>query len=112
MKDPKIRKIIGFDKHVFVCENEREENHPRKCCSSKTKSNIKILFKNELKKYKNTNIRINSAGCLDFCEQGPTVVVYPESIWYSIKNPAKDIPEIVHEHLINGKTVERCLIKL
>ena len=86
MKDPKGRKIIGFDKHVFVCENVREENHPRKCCSSKTKSNIKILFKNELKKYENTNIRINSAGCLDFCEQGPTVVVYPESIWYSIKN--------------------------
>ena len=51
MKDPKGRKIIGFDKHVFVCENVREENHPRKCCSSKTKSNIKILFKNELKKY-------------------------------------------------------------
>ena len=47
MKDPKGRKIIGFDKHVFVCENVREENHPRKCCSSKTNSNIKILFKKE-----------------------------------------------------------------
>ena len=112
MKDPKGRKIIGFDKHVFVCENVREKKHPRKCCSSKTKSNIKILFKKELEKYECINIRINSAGCLDFCEQGPTVVIYPESIWYSIKNPEKDIPEIVQEHLINGKTVERCLIKL
>ena len=66
----------------------------------------------ELEKYESINIRINSAGCLDFCEQGPTVVVYPESIWYSIKNPEKDIPEIVQKHLINGKTVERWLIKL
>ena len=112
MKDPKGRKVIGFDKHVFVCENKREDNHPRKCCSRKNNTNIKAMFKKELEKKQHMNIRINSAGCLDFCEQGPTVVIYPESIWYSIKNPGKDIPEIVEEHLINGKTVERCLIKL
>ena len=47
------------------------------------KSNFYYEQNGEVKKYENTNIRINSAGCLDFCEQGPTVVVYPESIWYS-----------------------------
>ena len=76
------------------------------------KSNFYYEQNGEVKKYENTNMRINSAGGLDFCEQGPTVVVYPESIWYSIKNPEKDIPEIVQEHLIHGKTVERCMIKL
>ena len=56
MKDPKGRKIIGFDKHVFVCENVRDENHPRKCCTSKTKSNIKILFKDgSIKDFSNSS---------------------------------------------------------
>ena len=112
MKDPKGRKVIGFEKHVFVCENIRSDEHPRQCCSKNTKYDIKLLFKKELEKENNINIRINSSGCLDFCEQGPTVVVYPESVWYSIKNPKKDVPEIVKEHLINGKIVKRCLIKI
>ena len=112
MKDPKGRKIVGFEKHVFVCENKRTDKHPRQCCFSKTKYDIKMLFKKELEKEKNCNIRINSAGCLDFCEQGPTIVIYPEGVWYSIKNPKKDVPEIVKEHLINGSIVKRCLIEL
>lgn len=112
MKDPKGRKVIGFDKHVFVCENERVKGHPRECCSKKTEFDLKLLFKKELEKNTNVNIRVNSAGCLDFCEQGPTVVIYPESVWYSIKNPEKDIPEIVKEHLIDGNIVKRCLIEL
>ncbi len=112
MKDPKGRKTAGFEKHVFVCENKRPKEHTRECCSKKTKYNIKLLLKKELEKEKRDNIRINSAGCLDFCEQGPTVVVYPESVWYSIKDPKKDIPEIVKEHLVNGNVVKRCLIKI
>ena len=112
MKDPKSRKIVGFDKHVFVCENKRESGHPRECCYNKNKGDIKTLFKKELESYAKKNIRINSAGCLDFCEQGPTIVIYPEVVWYSVKNPEKDIPEIVKEHLIGGNVVKRCLIEL
>ena len=48
MKDPKGRKVIGFDKHVFVCENERVKGHPRECCSKKTEIDLKLLFKKEL----------------------------------------------------------------
>jgi|TARA_B100001094_G_scaffold19869_2_gene16920 (2Fe-2S) ferredoxin len=112
MKDPKGRTVIGFEKHVFVCENKRPKDHPRHCCSKKSKYDLKMLFKKELEKKNNVNVRINSAGCLDFCEQGPTVVIYPECVWYSIKNPEKDIPDIVNEHLISGNIVKRCLIKL
>jgi (2Fe-2S) ferredoxin len=112
VKDPKGRKEVGFEKHVFVCENKRPDEHPRHCCSKNAQYDIKLLFKKELEKENNSNIRINSAGCLDFCEQGPTVVVYPEGIWYSIKNPKKDVPEIVKAHLINGNVVKRCLIKI
>ena len=112
MKDPKGRKNVGFDKHVFVCENKRDSGHPRECCSKKSRDDIKALFKKELENYTRTNIRINSSGCLDFCEQGPTIVIYPEGVWYSIANPRRDIPEIVKEHLIYGNVVKRCLIEL
>ena len=51
-------------------------------------------------------VRINSAGCLDRCEQGPVLVVYPEAVWYTYVD-RDDIDEIVEEHLVNGRVVER-----
>ncbi|BBE10458.1 ferredoxin 2Fe-2S protein [Mycoavidus cysteinexigens] len=54
-------------------------------------------------------IRINKAGCLDRCEQGPVVVVYPQGVWYSYIDEA-DIDEIIDSHLVGGKIVERLLI--
>ena len=113
MKDYKGRKNIGFERHIFVCENRREEGHPRGCCSEKCDTNIRLKFKTEIGKVGLTRkIRTNKAGCLDFCEQGPTVVIYPEGIWYRISNPEKDISEIVNSHLKKGDIVERCRIKI
>ena len=47
-----------------------------------------------------------NAGCLDRCEEGPCVVIYPEGIWYTYFDRA-DVDEIIESHLINGKIVER-----
>jgi (2Fe-2S) ferredoxin len=49
---------------------------------------------------------INKSGCLDQCEHGPTVVVYPEAVWYGNVQP-EDAAEIVTEHLVGGRPVER-----
>ena len=54
-------------------------------------------------------VRINRAGCLDRCNEGPVMVVYPEAIWYTFVDNA-DIDEIIDSHLINGKVVERLKI--
>jgi (2Fe-2S) ferredoxin len=54
-------------------------------------------------------VRVNTAGCLDRCEEGPCVVVYPEGVWYTYVDKA-DIDEIVEEHLVNGRVVERLRI--
>jgi (2Fe-2S) ferredoxin len=51
-------------------------------------------------------IRINKAGCLDQCEHGPLMVVYPEAVWYGDVQP-EDAAEIVSEHLVGGRPVER-----
>ena len=54
-------------------------------------------------------VRINASGCLDQCEQGPTVVIYPEGVWYTIRKEA-DVEDIINEHLLKGKTVEHLLM--
>jgi len=54
-------------------------------------------------------VRANNAGCLDQCERGVTVVVYPEQVWYGGVT-VDDVTEIVDKHLVGGQVVERLLI--
>jgi (2Fe-2S) ferredoxin len=54
-------------------------------------------------------VRINKSGCLDQCEHGPVMVVYPETVWYCNVRP-EDAAEIVSEHLVGGRSVERLRI--
>lgn len=54
-------------------------------------------------------VRVNSAGCLDRCEEGPVVVIYPEGTWYTYVDQ-EDVEELIQEHLIGGRPVPRLLI--
>ncbi len=99
-----------FEKHIFVCENKRNENHPRGCCFDKGSSEIRELFKKRIKELGlNSDIRSNSSGCLDACEFGATVLIYPEQIWYG-RVSLDDVEEIIQSHIINDKPVARLLI--
>ena len=99
-----------FEKHIFICENKRPPENPKGCCSDKGSSEIRELFKKRLHELGiKSKIRANSAGCLDACEFGPTVVVYPEQIWYGgVKTD--DVEEIIQRHLIGNKPVQRLMI--
>jgi (2Fe-2S) ferredoxin len=103
--------MARFEKHIFICDNQREAGHPRGCCHDKGSTEIIEEFKKHLKELGlNSKMRVNKAGCLDACEFGPVMVVYPEQIWYG--NFSKnDIEEIIQSHLLNDKPVERILIK-
>jgi (2Fe-2S) ferredoxin len=99
-----------FDRHVFICINEREPGHPKGDCKSKGADAIRDCFKEELKKRGMAKrIRANAAGCLDQCARGIAVVVYPEQVWYTVSTP-DDAREIVEQHLVGGKPVERLLM--
>ena len=99
-----------FERHVFVCHNVRPEGAPRPSCTQDGKSDVAAELQSQLKAANlNGRVRINKAGCLDQCEHGPTVVVYPEAVWYGGVTPA-DAAEIVSEHLVNGRPVERLRI--
>jgi (2Fe-2S) ferredoxin len=98
---------MRFRYHVFVCENRRDPSDPRGSCGAKGSAAIRDALKEELaKRGLKKIVRANSAGCLDMCADGPTVVVYPEGIWYGHVR-VEDVPEIVESHLVNGVPVER-----
>lgn len=100
-----------FEKHIFVCTNQREVGHPRGCCMEKNATEILELFKSRLKTLGQTSeVRANKSGCLDACELGPIVLVYPEQIWYGGVT-VDDVEEIIQEHIIGNKPVERLMIK-
>ncbi len=107
MAGPEVKKLAA---HVFVCTNERAPGHPRGCCKEKGSEKVLETFKEELKKRGlKATTRAQKAGCLDTCEWGVTVVVYPEGIWYG-RVQTEDVQAIIEEHLINGKPVERLRI--
>jgi (2Fe-2S) ferredoxin len=99
-----------LERHVFVCTNRRDPGNPKGCCAEKGSEEIRDCFKRELaERGLKGRMRANAAGCLDQCAFGPAVVVYPEQVWYTVRTPA-DVREIVEEHLIGGRPVERLLL--
>ena len=100
-----------FERHIFICTNQRPEGHPRGCCGPSGEGELHRLFKEKLSErgIPNSRVRANKAGCLDQCEVGPTVVVYPEAVWYGHVTPA-DVDEIIDSHIIGGQPVERLII--
>ncbi|HVL10091.1 MAG TPA: ferredoxin [Burkholderiaceae bacterium] len=96
--------------HVFFCLNEREDGE--QCCADFRAKEMQEYAKRRCKQLGINGagrIRINKAGCLDRCELGPVLVVYPEAVWYTYVDQS-DIDEIIESHLINGKPVERLMI--
>jgi (2Fe-2S) ferredoxin len=101
-----------YERHVFFCCNQRDASEQRPCCNGKGASEMRDYAKQRVKAFGLAGagkVRVNQAGCLDRCEEGPCVVVYPEAIWYTYVDRA-DIDEIIEEHLRHGRPVERLRI--
>ncbi len=99
--------LAKFKHHIFICTNERDESAPRPSCSGDGSRKLKEEFKAALKEAGlKGQVRANELGCLDQCEHGPVVVVYPDAVWYGFVH-AEDVGEIVTEHLVHGRPVER-----
>ncbi len=96
-----------YEHHVFFCQNRRDDG--RRCCGGAGTDALAGYAKDRVKALGLAGpgkVRVNRAGCLDRCEQGPVAVVYPEGVWYTYVDRS-DIDEIVESHLRDGKPVER-----
>lgn len=99
-----------FKYHVFFCTNQREPG--QMCCASHGAGNMRDYAKDRVRalgEQISGRVRINAAGCLDRCDKGPVIVIYPEATWYTYVDQ-EDIDEIVDRHLVNGEIVDRLLI--
>ena len=98
--------MAPFDQHIFICGNRREPGHSRGSCDPAGSDALQKAFKKAIAERGITRVRANKSGCLDQCEKGPTVVVYPDAVWYG-KVTEADVNEIVEQHIIGGRPVER-----
>jgi len=99
-----------YEHHIFVCENVRPDDHPRGCCAAKGSPAVRARFKELVREHGlEGRVRANTAGCLDQCSRGPTVVVYPEGVWYGGVR-VEDCDEIFARHILGGEVVQRLLL--
>jgi (2Fe-2S) ferredoxin len=101
-----------YDRHIFFCINDRGPGSERPSCNMCGSAQIREYAKKKLKELGLSGqgkMRVNQAGCLDRCEEGPVCVVYPEGTWYTYVDES-DIDEIIESHLVNGKFVDRLKI--
>lgn len=101
---------LFFKRHVFFCMNERPEGHERGSCARKGAVQLRNYMKARAKELDLDRVRINQSGCLDRCELGPTMVIYPEGVWYRCET-AEDVDEVLEEHLVHGRRVERLMLR-
>src|SRR4026208_793925 len=99
-----------YKHHVFFCCNQRDP--PARCCAN---HDALALSGDAAQRHKAPGVtgpgrvRISKAGCLDRCEEGPVIVVYPEEVWYTYVDK-DDIDEIIDRHVVGGEIVERLRI--
>ncbi|MBK6639564.1 MAG: (2Fe-2S) ferredoxin domain-containing protein [Rhodocyclaceae bacterium] len=96
-----------FKHHVFFCTNQRANGDA--CCNDHGASDMRAYAKDKVKALADKipeRVRVNMAGCLDRCAEGPVMVIYPDAVWYTYVDK-NDIDEIIDEHLISGRVVER-----
>jgi (2Fe-2S) ferredoxin len=102
--------MAKFQKHIFVCTNERDPADARGCCSARGSGEVLEALKKKLSERGLKRIvRANKAGCLDQCAHGVTLVVYPEATWYGHVTAA-DIDAIVDGHIVGGKPLARLVL--
>ena len=101
-----------YRKHLFFCTNERAEDADRPSCAQCGSPELRGWAKKRLKALGLAGpggIRANTAGCLDRCELGPVLVVYPDAVWYTYIDE-DDLEEIIQSHIIGGQPVARLLL--
>jgi (2Fe-2S) ferredoxin len=105
---------LFYKRHIFMCTNVRPEGHPRGCCTARAAAaggveKLRGYMREKARQMGIESIRCNASGCLDRCEFGPNMVIYPEGVWYRYESQ-QDVDEIIETHLKNGGRVRRLML--
>ncbi|MCR5944143.1 (2Fe-2S) ferredoxin domain-containing protein (plasmid) [Brucella anthropi] len=95
-----------YQVHVFCCTNERPATHWRGSCGAKRGRQLCDYMCRLAMTLGMRRIRINHAGCMNVCEHGPVMVIYPEGVWYRFETE-DDVSEILRSHVGGGRHVDR-----
>ena len=98
-----------FAAHVFMCCNTQPEGHRRGSCARRGSEALRDYMKARAKELGLRGVRVNGAGCLDRCEFGPTLVIYPEGVWYRAET-RRDVDEILAAHMVAGGRAARLML--
>lgn len=91
--------------HLFLCTNERPADHPRGSCLQRGALPLLEVVKEEASRAGVPGpFRSNRSGCLDACEEGPVLAVYPDGIYYRVTN-REEVARVMKEHLVGGRIV-------
>ena len=99
-----------YQRHVFFCCNQRAA--PEACCANHGSADLQAYAKDRIRALElngKGKVRMNKSGCLDRCDEGPVLVVYPDAVWYTYVDRA-DVDEIIDRHILGGEIVERLRI--
>lgn len=97
--------LTPYDYHLFCCLNERTEGHSRGCCTSRGAEVVFNYLKQRIQELGIERVRVNRAGCLDHCENGPVIVIYPDAAWYKCSSK-EQAEQIIQQHLLQGQRVK------
>lgn len=101
--------MLKYEHHIFICTNRRAADDPKGCCAAKGSEEVRAAFKEEIaRRGLRGTVRANQAGCLDACAIGPSVVIYPAGVWYTVRS-REDVREVMERHILKGEIVERLL---
>lgn len=102
---------MKYNRHIFICTNQRPEGAAKPSCGNEHGLALVAEFKKQLKeKDLAIEIRTQSTGCLDACELGPSLVVYPDGVFYG-NVQINDVEAIVQSHLVDNHILTRLQIK-
>ena len=110
VEDPKGRLTPGYQRHMFICAHERGPEAKRPCCLTRGGMDLMKRLKNAAKQEGLSGVRVQKSGCLDFCENGISCVVYPEGVWYTLTGE-ENIPDLL-EHIRSGTVAEHLRMNL
>ena len=94
-----------FTHHIFVCSNQRAAGHRRGCCDAEGNEKLRNALKSEIaRRGLRPLVRATKSGCLDQCEHGPVVAIYPQGVFYGHVT-LDDVTRIVEETVVGGRVL-------